>query len=198
MSSAPQRRQWRLSYANVASTLALVIAIGGGTALAASHLITGSQIAKGTITAKNIKSHTLVSNDFASGLLKVGPAGPAGAPGAAGAAGGAGPAGPAGPQGAAGTAVAYGAVTINGTGNPAFLAGASNFTTVTEPTTGIFCVAPPAGGAGIPVIVGAIGGNNFDTFAQVSPQQCPGQYEIAVEQNNNALTSGQGFVIVVP
>ena len=42
----------RLSYANVVATLALIIAIGGGSAYAASRLVTGKQIAKGTITAK--------------------------------------------------------------------------------------------------------------------------------------------------
>jgi hypothetical protein len=52
---------WRrqLSYSNVAATLALVFAMGGGTAVAAQQLITGGQIAKGTITAGNIKDHSL-------------------------------------------------------------------------------------------------------------------------------------------
>jgi hypothetical protein len=36
----------RLTYANVTSTIALIIAISGGTAFAASHLITGNETAQ--------------------------------------------------------------------------------------------------------------------------------------------------------
>jgi hypothetical protein len=77
------RRAPRLTYANIVSTLALFIAIAGGSAYAASHLhlITGKGIASGTITAKNIKPHSLLATDFAPGQL---PAGTPGAPGAAG------------------------------------------------------------------------------------------------------------------
>jgi hypothetical protein len=102
---------WRrhLSYSNVAATLALVFAMGGGTAIAAQKLITGSEIAKGTISAANIKKHSLEATDFKAGQLPRGATGATGAPGAAGAPG---PAGPAGTPGAAGTAGTPGA---NGT-----------------------------------------------------------------------------------
>ena len=49
------------------ATLALAVAVSGGTAFAASTLIKGSQIAPGTITAANIKEHTLTQADFALG-----------------------------------------------------------------------------------------------------------------------------------
>src|ERR1700727_2800463 len=84
----------RLTYANVTSTIALMIAVSGGTAFAASHLITGKQIAKGTITAANVKSHSLLASNFKKGQIPAGrrgaagPQGAAGAPGAAGTSGG--------------------------------------------------------------------------------------------------------------
>jgi hypothetical protein len=81
----------RLTYANVAVTLALFFAMSGG-ALAASHYLITS--------TKQIKPSVLAQ-------LK-GKAGANGAPGAQGPAGPAGPTGPAGPQGPAGAAGAKG------------------------------------------------------------------------------------------
>jgi hypothetical protein len=90
----------RLSYANVVATLALVFAMSGGAAYAASHfLITSTKQIKPSVLAQ-LKG-------------RAGPAGPAGAAGVAGAVGPAGPAGtgaqgPAGPQGSVGPAGAEG------------------------------------------------------------------------------------------
>ncbi len=162
-----------------------MIAVSGGTAFAASKLITGKQIAKGTITAANITSHSLLADNFKAGQL------PTGATGATG------PQGPAGATGAAGSAVAYGDVVLNGVGNPVFSEN-FGFTTVTEPQLGIFCVVPPAGDASLPPIVSAVGGNNGEKFAVVSPQQCAGDFEIADEGGGGDLTSGQGFAIELP
>jgi hypothetical protein len=67
----------RVSYANVAATLALVIALAGGTAYAASKII----ITKTSQISKSVRN------------ALHGATGPAGAPGAVGAAGAAGPAG---------------------------------------------------------------------------------------------------------
>ncbi len=50
----------RLTYANVVATLALFIALGG-TSVAASSLISGSKIKKGSIPADRIKTHSLTS-----------------------------------------------------------------------------------------------------------------------------------------
>jgi hypothetical protein len=74
----------RVTYANVASTIAVVIAISGGTAYAASHLITGKQIAKSTITSANVKSHSLLASNFKKGQIPAGATGPMGPQGAAG------------------------------------------------------------------------------------------------------------------
>lgn len=89
--SKRRRAAGRLTYANVASTLALVIAVGGGTAWAAHHY---------TITSTHqIKPRVLKKLRGAQGPK--GDPGPAGARGAAGARGPAGPTGPAGVVGVA-------------------------------------------------------------------------------------------------
>ncbi len=91
-------------YATVASTAALVIALGG-TSYAAVK-ITGSNIADGTVTTKDVKNKSLNLKDMSpatKGKLK----GATGAPGARGAAGPAGPAGPAGKDGPSYARLAY-------------------------------------------------------------------------------------------
>jgi len=183
-----QLRTWRkarLTYANLASTLALVLALGGGSAYAASRLISGSQITPGSIGAKQIRQHSLLGADFKPGQLPSGPQGPTG---------GQGPQGPQGPQGVPGTAAAWGLVVINSVGNPTFVTQSGFPGTVTQPQPGFFCVAPPAGFQNVPVLVSAAGGS--DTFPQqVSGQDCGGnQYEI----KDLSLGNGQGFTIAVP
>ncbi len=85
----------RLSYANVTSTLALVLAVSGGTAYAAAtigsknikaHAVTNSKLASNAVTGTKVKAGSLSSSDFASGQLPAGPTGPAGPAGPAGAA----------------------------------------------------------------------------------------------------------------
>jgi hypothetical protein len=97
----------RLSYANVASTLALFLAVSGGTALAASKIgtnqiqrnavtssriapnavtssrlannaVTGPKIRAGSITSSDVQNGSLQANDFAPGQLPAGPQGPPG------------------------------------------------------------------------------------------------------------------------
>ena len=88
----------RLSYANVAATLALVMAASGG-AYAATAL------PKDSVRSKQVKDHSLIAKDFKVGELTAGaqglpgPAGPAGPRGPQGETGDPGPAGPAGPAG---------------------------------------------------------------------------------------------------
>ncbi len=99
-------------YANVAATLALVIALGGtsyaaiklpansvGGAQIKSGAVAGSDIRSNAVTSSKVKDGSLTSRDFAAGQLA---AGPAGAPGPKGDAGANGPAGPTGPTGATG------------------------------------------------------------------------------------------------
>jgi hypothetical protein len=72
-----------LSYANVVSTCALFIAVGGGAAYAAAK-VTGSDIVNRSVTGKDIKKHS-VSLDRLKGDLVAGPQGQPGVPGQPGA-----------------------------------------------------------------------------------------------------------------
>lgn len=174
----------RVTYANVASTIALVIAISGGTAYAASHLITGKQIAKSTITAANIKSHSLLASNFKKGQI------PAGAKGATGAAGAPGP---------AGSAIAYGDLGLNGNGNPTFNSTlSSGFTSASSPSAGIYCVPYPTGvTTNLPLSI-SDNGNETDHWNQVSNGQCGGSgFEIANISAARGLSNG-GLNISIP
>jgi hypothetical protein len=83
------------SYSNVIATIALFAALGGSSYAAA-------QIAKDSVTTKEVRNRSLLARDFRAGQLKAGPAGVAGPPGAEGPAGPKGPEGPAGPSGVVG------------------------------------------------------------------------------------------------
>jgi hypothetical protein len=88
-------------YATVASTTALVLALGGTSYAAAK--ITGAGIADGSITTKDVKNKSLALKDLSPatrGKLQ-------GAPGAPGAKGPAGPTGPAGKDGPSYARLAY-------------------------------------------------------------------------------------------
>jgi hypothetical protein len=177
-----RRLRRRLTYANVVATLALAIAVSGGTAYAASHLINGKQIAKGTITGANIKKGTLTSPLFGAGALQSGPRGPAGA---------AGPRGATGATGAPGSAIAYGVISTNGNGNPAFNANLSKgFKTVYSPSAGVLCVAyPPGVTTNVPLSINEAGGEQGH-WQQYSPAQCGGSgYEIGNSSGSSALAA---------
>lgn len=162
----------RITYANVAATLALVFSMSGGAIAATHYLITS----KKQISPKVLKE------------LK----GDRGTTGATGATGPAGPQGSAGSAGPAGTALAYGSVTINGSGNPAFINGAG-FTSVTEPQANVYCIGPVY--SGVPLIAVPAGGGNRAVIVQVSPQQCPGGYEL---EASAGFSTGQGFTVEAP
>jgi hypothetical protein len=90
-----------LSFANVMSTAAVFIALGG-TSYAAITVtgrnvrdgsLTGADIRNNSVASKDVKDGSLLTKDFKAGQLPGGAAGPAGPVGAAG------PAGPAGPKG---------------------------------------------------------------------------------------------------
>lgn len=164
----------RITYANVAATLALVFSMSGG-ALAATHYLVTSKKQINPSVLKQLKGKT----------GRAGPAGPAGASGAAGATG------PTGATGPAGSAVAYASIIVVSVGNPV-IAGGSGFSSVTEPQTGVFCLAPIYGS--LPLIVSPAGGTELaDTY---SPQECPGAYEIVTEPAH--IDDGEGFNVMVP
>lgn len=108
-----------LTSSNVIATVALVFAVGGGSAYAATA-ITSSQIKDNTVQSKDIKNETIASKDIKNGSVsttdltsgavaslkgKVGPAGPAGAAGAKGDTGSAGVKGDKGDTGESGANV---------------------------------------------------------------------------------------------
>lgn len=118
-----------VTYANVVATLALLLAVGGGTAYAANRLIGGRQIARNAIDSKKVRDNSLTSADVRDGTLTAkdfergvllgsggdGANGIDGSDGSNGAAGTPGPAGPAGRDGAGLVAFKeFGAVAIRG------------------------------------------------------------------------------------
>ena len=87
----PARRTRRLSYANVMSSLALFIALGGVSWAAATlpaNSVGKRQLKDNAVTGEKVANGSLRAADFARGALPAGPQGPAGPAGAAGAAGG--------------------------------------------------------------------------------------------------------------
>jgi len=64
----------RLTYANVASSLALVLAVGGGTAVAASslryHQVTGSKLAPNAVTPSKVKNGSLSGTDIRDSSIR--------------------------------------------------------------------------------------------------------------------------------
>jgi hypothetical protein len=158
----------RITYANVAATLALVFSMSGGAIAATHYLITS----KKQISPKVVKE--LKGNVGATGAT-----GAAGAPGAPGAAG------------AAGSAIAYATIVLNSVDNPTFAVN-SGFTSITEPATGEFCLDPVY--SGHPLIISPAGGEAI--LSTFSPEQCPGGYEIGSNPAN--LADGAGFSVMVP
>jgi hypothetical protein len=71
-------------YADVASTLALIVALGG-TSYAAVALpknsVGNKQLKTSAVTSSKVEDRTLLSKDFKAGQLPAGPRGSAGAPG---------------------------------------------------------------------------------------------------------------------
>ena len=101
-----------LTYANVVSTLALCLVVGGGGAYAATQLTKNSvrskHIAKGAVTSSDIKDRGVALRDLAADVTgKNGEAGLKGDPGPVGPVGPIGPIGPAGKDGAAGQDLSF-------------------------------------------------------------------------------------------
>lgn len=85
------------TYANVASTLALVVALGGVSYAAVAipkNSVGSKQIINSSVKSADIKNGSLKGADFKAGQLPAGAQGPAGPAGPAGAAGAQGPVGP--------------------------------------------------------------------------------------------------------
>jgi hypothetical protein len=84
----------KLTYANVVATLALFIALGGGSYAAfklPKNSVGTKQIKKGAVTGPKIKRHSLLADHFKPGQLPAGPRGPEGPKGDPGSKGDPGP-----------------------------------------------------------------------------------------------------------
>jgi hypothetical protein len=132
------RIRGKITYANVISTLCLVLLLGGGTAYAASQLDKGSV---GTQQLKNEAVTPAKLSKQAKANLE-GPKGPAGATGATGpqgAKGDQGPRGPEGERGPTGVATAYAYVLPGGAVEPERSVGVTS-ADVTHAATGAYCI----------------------------------------------------------
>lgn len=60
----------RLTYANIVSTLALFLALGGGAAYAASKVVSSSDLAKGAVHTSNVFKRAITSGKLAVGAVR--------------------------------------------------------------------------------------------------------------------------------
>src|SRR3954452_7852701 len=99
---AAGRPHW--TYANVVSTICMVLVVGGGTAIGA-RLLAGRDVRDGCLTGRGIKEHSIARRDLAKRALSAVPGaqGPAGAAGSQGAKGDKGDPGGPGTNGTNGT-----------------------------------------------------------------------------------------------
>jgi hypothetical protein len=204
-----------LTYANVMSTIAVFVALGGG-AYAATQLPRNSvgtkQIRANAVTASKVRNGSLTKADFKKGQLPAGatgpqgpagPAGPAGAAGPKGATGATGATGPTGPAGPAGSARAYGRVSAI---LPGYLDAelSMGVVDVSNPSTGIWCIALDpsidiARTVLIPVNNYSSSGSDTTTVSSRSAGiDCPlGRLEARTVTAGGALTNA-GFSFMVP
>ena len=166
----PRRR--RLTYANVVATLALLIAISGGTAFAASKLITGKPDREGDDHRRQHQEEHVVLEVVRQGRAAERSEGRDRSSG---------------PdrrdrrdrRGRGGRhAIAYGAVVINSVGNPVLQSGAVGFTSVTSPGANEYCLNLPANVNGVYPVLSNLGGGNTAKLTIPAPEQCPGGLEV--------------------
>jgi hypothetical protein len=118
----------RFTYANVMSSIAVFLVLGGATALAADQLgkntVGTKQLKKNAVTSAKVKNRSLQAADFKAGQLPAGPQGVAG------------PQGAQGPKGDPGSAKAWAVVSNTGQVLKSF-----NVTGVSRIAQGEYCVA---------------------------------------------------------
>jgi hypothetical protein len=182
----------RLTYANVISTLALLLVVGGGSAYATS------QFGKETIGTRALKKEAVTPSKL-SQKSKAALTGPVGPKGAQGAQGPAGPAGAAGAPGAPGSARAYGETADNAGG---LIAARSKNATVRHPGTGIYCITPGGGidpnAATLLATADFANSGTSKTIAQIRSTaiDCqPGELEVRIWNDGAAKDAQFSFLI---
>lgn len=179
----------RFTYANITSTICLILVVGGGSAFAAS------QFGKETIGSRALKKEAVTP----AKLSQAAKATLTGAVGAKGATGDTGAAGAAGPQGAPGTARAFGETVDN---NGTLSAARSKNATVRHAATGIYCITP--GGGVDPATATLIVSADFDasgttkTIAQIRSNNfdCKsGELEVRIWDDGTVKDAEFSFLI---
>jgi hypothetical protein len=170
-----------LTYANVMSTLAVFVALGGSSYAAvqlsrnsvrSTHIKNGqvksADLATRSVTSAKVRDGSLLAGDFKSGELPAGPAGASGTPGAKGETGPTGAAGPTGPQGAAGSAAGYAYVNMDGTVVESRSSNVADVN-VTRPEDGSYCFA------GLGFVVKSLLASPLRTDVPVAARVAPGE-----------------------
>ncbi len=175
----------RLSYANVISTLALILVVGGGSAYAAS------QFGKETIGTRALKKEAVTPAKLsqASKAALTGPVGPKGATGATG------PAGTPGTPGPAGSAVAFAHVNADGTLDAA----ESKNIALTKQTgqPNYYCVLPSVPVKNVVVgghggLVGRVYNASFEDFLTSCPD---GAASVEIYKAGGGIVSSDFFIV---
>lgn len=200
-------------YANVTSTVALVVALGG-TAYAAntvrsSDIVNGqvksadignkqvknADLATNAVTSTKVRDGALLAKDFRAGEL---PAGPRGATGATGAPGAPGAPGGKGDKGDPGTAKGY--ALVDGATGAVTLGSNIASANVNRAFTGGYCISGLSFTPQNVVVTPESPGGNFDPEVGigVGPSSCPAGTQVRVFLRNSAgaLTDKTYFILL--
>jgi len=166
----------RLSYANVAATLALVFSMTGGAVAANNYLISSTKEIKPSVL-KKLKG-------------KTGKTGKTGAAGAAGKEGAPGKEGAAGKEGPAGSAVAFAHITgASEPKAPLDAANSKNVTAASEGQKGLYCITTAVPVKNVTasadfISAGVIGFNFSEVPLAVALKLCPASTTVLAETSN--------------
>jgi hypothetical protein len=201
-------------YANVTSTLALVVALGGTSAYAINTIgsrdirngqVKNADLGRSAVTSTKVKDGSLLAKDFKKGQLPKGERGLQGVPGK---------------QGVAGTARAHATIRSNGLVTPEFIGSHPGFTKVERSPAnfpGFFCLTPATGipsvNSDAVVSADAKGSETMATYVAAyssigtigNDPACPdGTIEVETDRlatgdgNNLTSTNNIDFSIIVP
>jgi hypothetical protein len=213
----------RLTYANVMSSIAVFLALGGGVAWAhgkiatkdirkaavttpkiAPRAVKPGKIAPAAVRTGKIANESVTAEKLAAGVAVSGPQGDPGPQGNP---------GPQGAQGPAGTALAYAQVSPFGASGSLVASRTSGFDGLARPSTGLYCLQPAAdviaqafsgGSPTRPAMATLEWGNTsnqtqtLSVLARGFTGNCPSnRYEVRTYRNG-ALSDTVAFFVIVP